>query len=101
MLNLITKNLINSKIIGWFQGRMEWGPRALGNRSIIADARNPKIKDIINLKIKRRENFRPFAPSILKQYVKDWFNEEIDVPYMSQVYSIKNEKKTTSWHNSC
>ena len=72
---------------------MEWGPRALGNRSIIADARNPKIKDIINLKIKRRENFRPFAPSILKQYVKDWFNEDIDVPYMSQVYSIKNEKR--------
>ena len=93
LLNLITQNLINSKIIGWFQGRMEWGPRALGNRSIIADARNPKIKDIINLKIKRRENFRPFAPSILKEHVKEWFNEEIDVPYMSQVYSIKNEKK--------
>ncbi len=93
LLDLVTKNLINSKIIGWFQGRMEWGPRALGNRSIIADARNPKIKDIINLKIKRRENFRPFAPSILKQYVKDWFNEDIDVPYMSQVYSIKNEKR--------
>ena len=86
MLNLITQNLINSKIIGWFQGRMEWGPRALGNRSIIADARNPKIKDIINLKIKRRENFRPFAPSILKEHVKVWFNEEIDVHYMSQVY---------------
>ena len=52
---------------------MEWGPRALGNRSIIADARNPKIKDIINSKIKRRESFRPFAPSILEEYVGDWF----------------------------
>ncbi len=88
--------LIKSKIIGWFQGRMEWGPRALGNRSIIADARNPKIKDIINSKIKRRESFRPFAPAILNDYVKDWFDIDynIEIPFMSEVYTIlKNKQK--------
>ena len=70
LLDLISQELSNSKIIGWFQGRMEWGARALGNRSILADARNPNIKDIINSKIKRRESFRPFAPAILSQHTK-------------------------------
>ena len=89
----IAKKISEEKIVGWFQGRTEWGPRALGNRSILADPRNPKIKEIINKKIKRRENFRPFAPSILKDQVKNWFEEDCDVPYMSEVKMIKKEKR--------
>ncbi len=84
--------LSESKIIGWFQGSAEWGARALGNRSIIADARNPKIKDIINSKIKRRESFRPFAPSILSEKMNEWFDIDKEVPFMSEVYPIKKEK---------
>ena len=72
---------------------MEWGPRALGNRSILADARNPNIKELINSKIKRRESFRPFAPSILKNYLLDWFEVDCNVPYMSEVYLIKSPKR--------
>ncbi|WP_440915375.1 carbamoyltransferase family protein [Candidatus Pelagibacter sp.] len=90
--DIISKNLTESKIIGWFQNETEWGPRALGNRSIIADARNPNIKEIINSKIKRRENFRPFAPSILYEKTKDWFEIENEVPFMSEVYPIKKDK---------
>ena len=76
------------KVIGWFQGRMEWGPRALGNRSILGDPRRADMKDILNLKIKRRESFRPFAPSILREHVKDWFETDYDVPFMLQVFQI-------------
>jgi carbamoyltransferase len=65
--------IAEGKVIGWFQGRMEWGPRALGNRSILADPRRADIRDILNLKIKRRESFRPFAPSIRREAVADWF----------------------------
>ena len=90
--NVISKKLVESKIIGWFQNETEWGPRALGNRSIIADARNPNIKDIINSKIKRRESFRPFAPSILFEKTKEWFEIESEVPFMSEVYPIKKDK---------
>jgi carbamoyltransferase len=78
-------------VVGWFQGRMEWGPRALGNRSILADPRRPDMKDILNLKIKRRESFRPFAPAILRQAVPDWFETDYDVPFMLQVYQIRPE----------
>lgn len=80
-------------VIGWFQGRMEWGPRALGNRSIIGDPRRSDMKDILNLKIKRRESFRPFAPSILREAVRDWFKQDDDVPFMMQVYPIREEKQ--------
>jgi carbamoyltransferase len=80
-------------VIGWFQGRMEWGPRSLGNRSILCDPRRANMKDILNLKIKRRESFRPFAPSILREAVKDWFEEDDDVPFMMQVFQIKEEKR--------
>lgn len=80
-------------VIGWFQGRMEWGPRALGNRSIVCDPRRADMKDILNLKIKRRESFRPFAPSILREHVIEWFEEEDDVPFMMQVFQIREEKK--------
>ena len=67
---------------------MEWGPRALGNRSILANPCNPNMKDLINSKIKRRESFRPFAPSIIKEEVSNWFELEADVPYMSMVLKI-------------
>jgi carbamoyltransferase len=80
-------------VIGWFQGRMEWGPRALGNRSILGDPRREDMKDILNLKIKRRESFRPFAPSILRERVSDWFEEEDDVPFMMQVFQIQKGKR--------
>ena len=95
LLNFVTEQLCLSKVVGWFQGKMEWGARALGNRSILADARNPKIKDIINSKIKRRESFRPFAPAILREFTDEWFEINKDVPYMSEVYKLleKNIKK--------
>ncbi|MFZ0495188.1 MAG: carbamoyltransferase C-terminal domain-containing protein [Methylocella sp.] len=80
-------------VIGWFQGRMEWGPRALGNRSIVCDPRRADMKDILNLKIKRRERFRPFAPSILREHVGEWFETEDDVPFMTQVFQIRPEKR--------
>ena len=87
-------NLINEgKIVGWFQGRMEFGPRALGNRSILADPRNPNMKEIINKKIKRRESFRPFAPSVLKEFQNEWFNSDFENPYMSSLANVKDEKK--------
>ncbi|RTL71293.1 MAG: carbamoyltransferase [Hyphomicrobiales bacterium] len=80
-------------VVGWFQGRMEWGPRALGNRSIVGDPRRADMKDILNLKIKRRESFRPFAPSVLKEHVAEWFEENGDVPFMMQVYQIREKKR--------
>lgn len=81
-------------VIGWFQGRMEWGPRALGNRSILGDPRRSDMKDILNLKIKRRESFRPFAPSVLKECVSDWFEQDGDVPFMMQVFQIKEYQRS-------
>jgi carbamoyltransferase len=80
-------------VVGWFQGRMEWGPRALGNRSVICDPRRVDMKKILNLKIKRRESFRPFAPSILREHVAEWFAEDGDVPFMMQVYQVREEKR--------
>jgi carbamoyltransferase len=87
--------IAEGKVIGWFQGRMEWGPRALGNRSILGDPRRADMKDILNLKIKRRESFRPFAPSILREAVPEWFEIEDDVPFMMQVYPIRHEKRSS------
>ena len=80
-------------VVGWFQGRMEWGPRALGNRSILCDPRRADIKDILNRKIKRRESFRPFAPSILEEQTHDWFEVDGDVPFMTQVHQIREERR--------
>ena len=85
--------IINNCVIGWFQDRMEFGPRALGNRSILADPRNKNIKDLINLKIKRRESFRPFAPSVLSDFQNDWFEEIYLNQYMSSVMKAKSDKK--------
>jgi carbamoyltransferase len=87
------KAIADGRVIGWFQGRMEWGPRALGNRSILCDPRRADMKDILNQKIKRRESFRPFAPSILREAVPEWFEEEDDVPFMMQVFQIREEKR--------
>ena len=81
------------KVIGWFQGRMEWGPRALGNRSILGDPRRADMKEILNVKIKRRESFRPFAPSILRECVSEWFEEDDDVPFMMKVFPVREEKR--------
>jgi carbamoyltransferase len=81
------------KVVGWFQGRMEWGPRALGNRSILGDPRRSDMKDILNLKIKRRESFRPFAPSVLRERVAEWFEQDMDVPFMTQVFAIRPDKR--------
>jgi len=85
-----TSKLISQKnVVGWYQGRMEWGPRALGNRSILADPREKDMKNILNEKIKHRESFRPFAPSILEEYSSDYFDLDIKSPYMLLVAKIK------------
>ncbi len=89
----ITDKLIEPGVVGWFSGRAEFGPRALGARSIIADPRNAKAKDLLNSKIKRRESFRPFAPSILREYVGEYFERVEDVPFMEKVFPIKKEKR--------
>ena len=85
--------IAEGKVVGWFQGRMEWGPRALGNRSIVCDPRRADMKAIFNAKIKRRESFRPFAPSVLEEAVADWFEEDDAVPFMMQVFQIREEKR--------
>jgi carbamoyltransferase len=81
-------------VLGWFQGRMEWGPRALGNRSILCDPRRADMKAVLNAKIKRRESFRPFAPSVLAEAVGEWFEEDDAVPFMMQVFLIREEKRS-------
>jgi len=80
-------------VVGWYQGRSEWGPRALGNRSILADPRRADMKDVLNLKIKRRESFRPFAPSILEERTGEWFTIDYPDPFMIKVYPIRPEKR--------
>jgi carbamoyltransferase len=85
--------IADGKVVGWFQGRMEWGPRALGNRSILCDPRRADMKAVLNAKIKRRESFRPFAPSILEEAVPEWFEENDAVPFMMQVFQIRQEKR--------
>jgi carbamoyltransferase len=94
LLQETAKLLIKQKVIGWFQGRMEFGPRALGNRSIIADARNPKNQSIVNLKIKFRESFRPFAPTILEERTKEYFEFDRPSPYMLFVANVRPDKRT-------
>jgi len=92
-LREVAAAIAEGKVVGWFQGRMEWGPRALGNRSILGDPRRADMKDILNLKIKRRESFRPFAPSVLREAVPDWFETDDDVPFMMQVFQIRAERR--------
>ncbi len=90
----IAKCIADGLVIGWFQGRMEWGPRALGNRSILADPRRADVQDLLNEKIKRRESFRPFAPSILNEFVSTWFETDDTVPYMEKVYPVRKDKQS-------
>ena len=89
----IAKEISKSKTVGWFQGRMEFGPRALGGRSILADPRSEKMQKELNLKIKFRESFRPFAPSVLREDVNDWFDLNCDSPYMLLVSDVKKNKQ--------
>ncbi|MFZ5781758.1 MAG: carbamoyltransferase [Pseudomonadota bacterium] len=93
LCRLTAEQISHGKVIGWFQGRLEWGPRALGNRSILGDPRRADMKDILNLKIKRRESFRPFAPSVLREAVPEWFETDADVPFMMQVFRIREAKR--------
>ena len=93
MLQTAAKLISDGNIVGWYQGKMEWGPRALGNRSILADPRNAKMKDILNEKIKHRESFRPFAPSILEEYVSAYFDMDVPSPYMLFVAKVKQPDK--------
>ena len=97
--SIIAKELSNSKTVGWFQGRMEFGPRALGGRSILADPRSEKMQKELNLKIKFRESFRPFAPSILREDVNDWFDLDYDSPYMLLVADVKKNKQISMTEN--
>ena len=89
----VTDLMIAGKVVGWFQGRMEFGARALGSRSLIADPRRTDMRDIINLRIKFREKFRPFAPSILEEEVGNWFEIDEPTPYMEKVFPIRKEKR--------
>ena len=88
---IISDLIASEKVIGWFNGRMEFGPRALGSRSIIGDARSPKMQETMNLKIKFRESFRPFAPSVIKEKVSEWFEINCESPYMLLVAPVKEE----------
>ena len=92
LIQMTAENLSNGQAIGWFQGRMEFGPRALGGRSILGDARSPKMQKNLNLKVKYRESFRPFAPAILREDLQQWFDINIDSPYMLMVANISKNK---------
>ncbi len=94
LIDQVTNLLIDGKVVGWFQGRMEFGARALGNRSLLADPRRTDMRDIINLKIKFREKFRPFAPSILEEHVAEWFEIDEPTPYMEKVFPIRVEQRS-------
>jgi carbamoyltransferase len=94
LLDRVADELAAGKVVGWFQGRMEFGPRALGGRSILGDARNPTMQSVMNLKIKYRESFRPFAPSVLRERVADYFDLDADSPYMLLVAPVRDERRT-------
>ena len=93
LVEQVASALADEKAVGWMQGRMEFGPRALGGRSIIADPRSPAMQNQLNLKVKYRESFRPFAPSILREDVADWFEIDIDSPYMLLVANVQKDKR--------
>lgn len=93
LLETVSDCLMEGGVVGWFQGRAEFGPRALGNRSILVDPSRADARDLLNLKIKRREKFRPFAPSILREFAGDYFEQVADVPFMEKVYKIKENKR--------
>src|SRR4029077_386660 len=93
LLVTTAKHIANGKILGWFQGRVEWGPRALGQRSILADPRRPEMKDILNRRIKHREIFRPFAPSIVEEATAEYFEQSHPSPFMTFAYAVRREKR--------
>ena len=93
LIHEVATALADEKAIGWMQGRMEFGPRALGGRSIIADPRSPKMQRQLNMKVKYRESFRPFAPSILREDVHEWFEHNIDSSYMLIVSTVQSDKR--------
>ena len=93
MIDSVATALADEKAVGWMQGRMEFGPRALGARSIIADARSATMQKLLNLKVKYRESFRPFAPSVLREDVDEWFEHGQDSPYMLLVADVKGDKR--------
>ena len=95
LINKVANALVNEKAVGWMQGRMEFGPRALGGRSIIADPRSPLMQKQLNLKVKYRESFRPFAPSVLREDVGEWFEHDSESPYMLIVADVKKDKRRT------
>ena len=99
IIKITAKELSNSKTVGWFQGKMEFGPRALGGRSILADPRSEKMQKELNLKIKFRESFRPFAPSVLREKVSEWFNLSYDSPYMLLVADVEKSKQVRMTEN--
>jgi carbamoyltransferase len=97
LIEATVRALVEGKAVGWFQGRMEFGPRALGNRSFLADARSPAMQKMLNLKVKYRESFRPFAPSVLREDVADWFELDGDSPYMLLVADVvKRRRRATN-----
>ena len=93
LLDAVAEQIAAGNVVGWFQGRMEWGPRALGNRSIVAHPGLPNMKDILNARIKQREWFRPFAPSILVERQSEYFEHDHPSPFMLHVYKIRPEKR--------
>ena len=93
LLEWTARQIADGKVVGWFQGRMEWGPRALGNRSILVDPRRPEMKDILNRRVKHREPFRPFAPSILEEYTHEYFECAYPSPFMLMAYPVRAEKR--------
>ncbi|HZQ65902.1 MAG TPA: carbamoyltransferase C-terminal domain-containing protein [Gaiellaceae bacterium] len=93
LFTAVAERIAAGDVVGWFQGRMEFGPRALGNRSIVADPRRPDMKDVLNARIKHREPFRPFAPSILAEAAGDWFEQDYTSPFMVLVYKTRAEKR--------
>lgn len=92
LYQIVAENLVNEQVVGWFQGRMEFGPRALGNRSILGDPRSEKMQKILNVKIKFRESFRPFAPSVLEEHVSEYFEFEGESPYMLMVAPVNDQR---------
>jgi len=92
-VRVAAQHVADGKILGWFQGRAEWGPRALGNRSIVADARRAEMKQILNERIKHREPFRPFAPSVLEEATGEYFEMSQPSPFMTQAYPVRPEKR--------
>ena len=93
LISACADDLAQGKALGWFQGRMEFGPRALGNRSILGDPRSPTMQKTLNLKVKYRESFRPFAPSVLRERVSDWFELDDDSPYMLLVADVLKRRR--------